>query len=96
MKVMETMNVVIDESSDSGSEKGIVEFPKEILPPEPKEVQEVVEQEPVSPSTLSNPNVVEDSADIPTFPDSKSHEEKGPSSRIKLNSSSRSYCGKHE
>ena len=96
IKVMETMNVVIDESSDSGSEKGIVEFPKEILPPEPKEVQEVVEQEPVSPSTLSNPNVVEDSADIPTFPDSKSHEEKGPSSRIKLNSSSRSYCGKHE
>ena len=79
------MNVVIDESSDSGSEKGIEEFPKEILPPEPKEVQEVVEQEPVSPSTLSNPNVVEDSADIPISPDSKSHEEKGPSSRIKLN-----------
>ena len=28
---------------------------------------------------------MEDSADIPTSPDSKSHEEKGPSSRIKLN-----------
>ena len=43
MKVMETVNVVIDESSDSSSEKGIEEFPKEILPPESKEVQEIVE-----------------------------------------------------
>ena len=40
---METMNVVIDKSSDSDPEKGIEEFSKEILPPEPKEVQEVVE-----------------------------------------------------
>ena len=39
MKVMETVNVVIEESSDSGSEKVSEEFPKEILPPEPKEVQ---------------------------------------------------------
>ena len=38
MKVMETMNVVIDESSDSSFEKGIEELPKEILPPKPKEV----------------------------------------------------------
>ena len=38
MKVMETMNVVIDESLDSGFEKVSKEFPKEILPPEPKEV----------------------------------------------------------
>ena len=38
MKVMETVNVVIDESSDSNSEKGIKELPKEILPIEPKEV----------------------------------------------------------
>ena len=79
------MNVFIDESSDSNSEKGIREFPKEILPPEPKEVQEIVEQEPTSPSTPGTPSVVEDSADIPTSPDSESHEEKGPSSRIKLN-----------
>ena len=43
MKVMETVNVVIDESSDSSSEKGIEEFPKEILPPESKEVQEIFE-----------------------------------------------------
>ena len=43
MKVMETVNVVIDESSDSSSEKGIEEFPKEILSPESKEVQEIVE-----------------------------------------------------
>ena len=79
------MNVVIDESSDSGSEKGIVEFPKEILPPEPKEVQEVVEQEPVSPSTPSIPSVLEDSIDIPTSLDSESHEQKRLSSRVKLN-----------
>ena len=82
MKVMETMNVVIDKFSDSGSEKGIEECPKEILPPKPNEVQEIVEQEPASPST---PSVMEDSADIPTSPDSESYEEKGPSSRTKLN-----------
>ena len=82
MKVMETVNVVIDESLDSSSKKGIEEFPKEILPLKPKEVQEIVEQEPAS---LSTPSVVEDSADIPTSLDSESHEEKGPSSRIKLN-----------
>ena len=51
MKVMETVNVVIDESFDSSSKKGIEEFPKEILPPEHKEVQEIVEQELASPST---------------------------------------------
>ena len=85
MKVIETVNVVIDESSDSGSEKGIKEFPKEILPFKPKEVQEIVEQEPVSPNTPSTPSVVEDSTNITTSPDSESHEEKGLSSRIKLN-----------
>ena len=85
MKVMKTMNVVIDESSDSGYEKGIEEFFKEILPPEPKEVQEIVEQELASPSTLSTPSVVEDSVDVPTSPDFESHEEKGPSPRIKIN-----------
>ena len=36
MKLMETVNVVIDESSDSSFGKGIEEFPKEILSPEPK------------------------------------------------------------
>ena len=40
---METVNVDIDESSDSSSEKCIEEFPKEILPPEPKGSQEIVE-----------------------------------------------------
>ena len=85
MNVMEIVNVVINESSDSGSEKGIEKLTKEILPPEPKEVQEIVEQEPTSPTTLGTPSVVKDSADITTSPDSKSHEEKGPSSRIKLN-----------
>ena len=82
---METVNVVIDESSDSSFEKGIEEFPKEILPPEPKEVQEIVEQEPTSLSAPGTPSVVEDSANIPTSLNSKSHEEKGPSSRVKLN-----------
>ena len=38
MKVMETMNVVIDESSNSSSEKGIEELTREIIPPEPREV----------------------------------------------------------
>ena len=85
MKVMETVNVVIDESSDFGSKKISEELPKEILPLEPKEVPEIIEQEPTSPNTPSNPSVVEDSTDIPISPDSKSHEEKGPSSRIKLN-----------
>ena len=79
---MEIVNVVIDEASKSGSEKISEEIPKEILPPEPKGVQEIVDQEFASPST---PSVAEGSADIPTSPDSESHEEKGPSSRIKLN-----------
>ena len=84
-KVMETVNVVIDEASQFGCEKISEEIPKEILPPEPKDVQEIVDQEPTSPSTPSTPSVVEGSTDIPTSPDSESHEEKGPSSRIKLN-----------
>ena len=82
---MKTMNVVIDESSDSDSKKGIEELTKEILPPESREVQESVEQEPASPSTSGTLSVVEDSADITTSPDSESHEEKGPFSRMKLN-----------
>ena len=85
MKVMETVNVVIDESSDSISKKSIEELTKEILPPEPRVVQEIVEQEPASPSTPGTPSVVEDSIDITTSPDSESHKEKGPSSKIKLN-----------
>ena len=85
MKVMETVNVVIDKSSDCSSEKGIEELTKEILPLEPRVVQEIVEQEPAFPSTPGTPSVVEDSADITTSPDSESREEKGPSSRIKLN-----------
>ena len=60
MKVMETVNVVINESSDSDSEKGIEELTKEILPPKSREVQESFEQEPASPSTPGTPNVVED------------------------------------
>ncbi|XP_030941984.1 uncharacterized protein LOC115967010 [Quercus lobata] len=83
MKVMETMTIIIDESSDSDLKKGIEEFPKEILPLKPKEVQEIVEQEPTSPSAPGTPIVVEDFADIPTSPNSESHEEKGPSSRVK-------------
>ena len=79
-KVMETVNVVIDEASNFGSEKSSEEIPKEILPSETKVVQEEVDQEPVSSST---PSVVKVSADIPTSPES--HEEKRSSSRIKLN-----------
>ena len=42
-KVMETINVVIVEVSDSSSEKSIEEIPKAILPLEPKVVQEEVD-----------------------------------------------------
>ena len=48
---METVNVVIDEASKFGSKKISEEIPKEILPPKPRVVQEIVEQEPVSLST---------------------------------------------
>ena len=82
---MEIVNVVIDEALEFGSEKIIEEIPKEILPPEPKNVQEIVDQKPAFPSTPGTPSVIEGSTDIPTSPDSKSHEEKGSSSRIKLN-----------
>ena len=82
---MEIVNVVIDESSESGSEKFSEEIPKEILPFKPREVQEIFEQEPTSLSTPHTPSVVEELADISTSPDSKSHEEKRPSSKIKLN-----------
>ena len=81
-KMMETVNVVIDEASDSGSERSSEEIPKAILLSEPKVVQEEVDQEPVFPST---PSAVEVSADIPTSPEPESHEEKGLSSRTKLN-----------
>ena len=81
-KVMETVNVVIDEVLDFGFEKSSEEIPKEILPLEPKGVQEEVDQELISPST---PSVVEVSVDIPTSPESESHEKKEHSSRIKLN-----------
>ena len=82
---METMNVVIDEFLDFGFEKFSEEIPKEILPLDPKEVLEIVEQEPASPSTPGTTSVVEDLVDISTSRDSKSHEKKGPSSMIKLN-----------
>ena len=55
-KVMETVNIVIDEALESGYEKISEEIPKEILPPEPKDVQEIVDQEPASPSTLDKCN----------------------------------------
>ena len=74
IKVMEIVNVVIDEISESSSDKFGEEIPKEI-----------VEQEPTSPSTPDAPSIVEDLAEISTSPDSKTHEKKGPSSRIKLN-----------
>ena len=39
---METVNVVINETLKPGSGKISEEIPKEILPPEPKDVQEIV------------------------------------------------------
>ena len=56
---METVNAVIDEASEFGSEKISEEISREILPPKPKGVQEIVDQEPASPSTSSTPSVVE-------------------------------------
>ena len=82
---METINVVINKASKFSSRKISEEIPKEILPPEPKDVQELFHQEPASPSTPTTPSVAEGSADIPTSLNSESHEEKGPSSRIKFN-----------
>ena len=84
-KVMEIVNVVIDEASESGYEKISKEIPKEILPPKPKDVQELVDQEPASPSTPATPSAVEGSVGMPTSPNSETHEEKGSFSRIKLN-----------
>ena len=43
IKVMKAVNVVIDEFLDFGFENGIEEFSKEILPLEPREVEEIVE-----------------------------------------------------
>ena len=82
---MEIVNAVINEPSDAGSKKFGEEIPKEILPPEPREVQDIVEQEPASPSTPDTTSVVEDSAELSTSLDSKTHKEKGLSSRVKLN-----------
>ena len=81
-KVMKIVNVAIDEASESGSEKISEEIPKEILPPEPKDVQELVNQELASPSTPATLSVVEGLANMPTSPNFESHKEKGPSSRI--------------
>ena len=81
-KVMETVNAVIDEASDFSSERSSEEMPKAILLSEPKVVQEEVYQHPVFPST---PSAIEVLVDIPTSPKPESHEEKGPSSRTKLN-----------
>ena len=67
------VNVIIDETSYSSSVKIGKEICKEILPLELKVVQEEVDEEPFSPST---PSVVEVSTDIPTSPESESHEKK--------------------
>ena len=82
---MEMVNVVINETSESGFEKICEEIPQEILPPKPKDVQDIVDQALASPLTFGTPSVVEGLADIPTSPNSEAHDEKGPSSRIKLN-----------
>ena len=73
---MEIVNVVINEPSNSGSERVSEEFSKEILPPKSKEVQEIIKQEPATLSTPGTPSVVEDSVDISTSSDSESHKEK--------------------
>ncbi|XP_023908012.1 uncharacterized protein LOC112019731 [Quercus suber] len=90
---MEIGNVVIGEASNSGSEKSSEEISKAILPSKPKAIQEEVDQELISQSTPSTPSIVEVSAYIPTSPEPESHEEKGPSSRTKLNHPSKVIMG---
>ncbi|XP_075674985.1 uncharacterized protein LOC142644213 [Castanea sativa] len=92
-KVMEIVNVFNDEASESCSENVNEEIPKGILPPEPKDSQEPVDQEPASLSTPSTPNVAEGSADKSVSSDSKSHKEKGPSSRVQLNHPRKTIVG---
>ena len=46
MKVMETVNVVIDESSDFGSKKFSDEIPKEILPSSLKKFKKLLNKSP--------------------------------------------------
>ena len=83
---METMNVVIGESSNSGFEKVSRNSPKKFFLLSPKKFKKLFNKSPYL-QVLPVLSVMEDSVDISTSPDFDSHEEKGPSSRIKLNRS---------
>ena len=81
-KVMETVNVVIDEASASKFSKAAKQMPKLVLPLPLETDQEVGDQDSSPPAS---PNVVQVLKDSATSPHPKDHLEREPSSRIKLN-----------
>ena len=87
-KVMETMNVVIDETSTSTTQKEVDQLPKSTLLSAP--ISNKVKEDPSPTSTpnisqSSNSNPVEDTPEPTTPPQPIGHIEREPSSRIKLN-----------
>ena len=81
-KVMETVNVVIDEALTSKSSRAIEKIPKSVLPSPLETDQEVGDQDSSNPALPNAIQVPEDSA---TSPQPKDHLEREPTSRIKLN-----------
>ena len=81
-KVMETINVVIDEASTSKSSKAAEQMPKSVLPLPLESDQEVGDQDSSPPTSPNAVQVPEDSATSPQLED---HLEREPSFRIKLN-----------
>ena len=81
-KVMEIVNVVIDEASTSESSKDVDQLPKSILLSTLEIDQEEGDQDPSSPASPSVTQTIEDAS---TSVRPNDHLEKGPLSRIKLN-----------
>lgn len=87
-KVMENVNVVIDETSTSTTQKEVDQLPKSTLPLAPE--SDKVEEDHSPPSTpnvsqSSNNHPVEDALEPTTPPPPVGHMEREPSSRIRLN-----------
>ena len=87
-RTVETMNVVIDETSTSTTQKEVDQLPKSTLLSAP--ISNKVKEDPSPTSTpnisqSSNSNPVEDTPEPTTPPQPIGHIEREPSSRIKLN-----------
>ena len=87
-RTAETMNVVIDETSTSTTQKEVDQLPKSTLLSAP--ISNKVKEDPSPTSTpnisqSSNSNPVEDTPEPTTPPQPIGHIEREPSSRIKLN-----------